>query len=180
MYCNIRIRLSLCSIIAFFQQLPHTDSFSSLRQSPSNLSLHNALTSSPVPWRDASMEVLVSPNDGPQISIEDFDDCLPVDSPFLTDISEDFDTISMCEINSTKNHVRLHSETSAEPSTTGIDKILDRKFACYGVSPRLSRKTNDFFATQFKPAGKGSRPTTLGCQIELSTQTYDSVKKVTK
>ena len=137
------------------------DSYPNLRQSPSNLSLDRSLTASPIPWRDASMEVLVSPNDGPQISIEDFDDNLNADCPFISDGAGEFDTVSMCEINSTKSHARLHSENSTNALTNGVDKVIDRRFACYGVSPRLSRKTNDFLSCNFAPIDKECRPKSL-------------------
>lgn len=110
------------------------------------------------------MEVLVSPNDGPQISIEDFDDAL-ADSPFTndtyTEFDTEFDTVSMCDINANRSHSRLYSENSPEPPTNGVDKMLDRKFACYGISPRLSRKTNYSLSCDFIPIDKDSRPKTL-------------------
>lgn len=108
------------------------------------------------------MEVLVSPNDGPQISIEDFE---IDDSPFYTEAIPDFDTVSMCDpgMISTKPTGRLKSEGSCLSTNPGIDKIIDRKFACYGVSPRLPRKCHDTRGTEVQVAAKGQRPSTLHC-----------------
>lgn len=108
------------------------------------------------------MEVLVSPNDGPQISIEDFD---LDDSPFYTDKMADFDTVSMCDPSAMSNKPtgRLKSEGSCLSNNPGVDKIIDRKFACYGISPRLPRKCLDTSNTEVQVAARGQRPTTLHC-----------------
>lgn len=156
---GVAIALNMTEDVYLFKGLPHMDSLPDFRQSPSNISLDRGLTASPIPWRDASMEVLVSPSDGPHISFDDYDDWSLDDSPFLSEPPTDFDTISMCDIGSGKSHGRFHSETSFTSPINGADKIVDRKFACYGVSPRLSRKANDF--TNVTPATKGDRPMTL-------------------
>lgn len=118
-----------------------------MKASLSNLSLDKGLSASPIPWRDASMEVLVSPNDGPMIAIEDLELDSPTisDSPLTDELLYEFDTTSMYEndIPNGRGLVRLKSDSSNSPSIPGIDKLLDRKFACYGVSPRLTRKVPD-------------------------------------
>ena len=119
------------------------------------------------------MEVLVSPNDGPQISIEDYDDT-PDDSPFTNKLCNEFDTLSMCEPSSpVRSHGRLFSENTNDVHQGGVDKLLDRKFACYGVSPRLTRKTNEF--CNLTPISKDARPRTL----DITNKTADKLKEST-
>lgn len=114
------------------------------------------------------MEVLVSPNDGPQISIEDFDDT-PDESPFTDEISHEFDSISMCDQSSAAyNHPRLFSD-SLPDNQSSVDKLIDRRFACYGVSPRLTRKiSND--SCVFAPVSKVGRPRTLDFKVKPLTE----------
>lgn len=113
------------------------------------------------------MEVLVSPNDGPQLSIEDLElDDSPVenqnDSPFSSGLHHD----SMSILNDTKSAnktiTRLKSGSSTSPD---IDKLIDRRFACYGVSPRLSRKAPDLdcHSTTASSFNKTTQPTNLDC-----------------
>lgn len=119
------------------------------------------------------MEVLVSPNDGPQISIDDFD-ATPDDSPYNNKLYSEFDTLSMCEETSpTRTHGRLLLENVNE-TLGGVDKLLDRKFACYGVSPRLTRKTNDF--NSFTPIAKDARPRTLDITCKTADKGNTSSK----
>ena len=110
------------------------------------------------------MEVLVSPNDCPLISIEDFDD-----TPYVSEAETDYDTASMCEMNANRTQGKPILDDSTDSQVNGVDKVMNRKFACYGISPRLARKTNDFLTCNFIPVDKGSRPKTLSFSPPLKS-----------
>lgn len=91
------------------------------------------------------MEVLVSPNDGPHMAIDDlnnddYDYQYSASESPQYDLNAEFDTVSMCEHRNTDSE---NQEGAFLPPIPGIDKLIDRRFACYGVSPRLARKTMD-------------------------------------
>lgn len=163
-------------------EIYHTGLYLNMQNSASNLSIERGLSASPIPWRDASMEVLVSPNDGPQISFEDLDlDASPMenpnDSPFLDDLSYDSMSILSDRKSMNNNITRLKSDSS---TLDCMDKLTDRRFACYGVSPRLPRKICDNNCTPLCTTTAAPRPTSLNYSLLMGNSEANQTEVETK